>query len=43
LVVYVINTLPELDRLYRIGVSMIMTDDILTIKQAEEKIFLEEK
>jgi len=43
LVVYVVNTLPELDRLYHIWISMIMTDDVLAMREGEEKIFLEEK
>jgi hypothetical protein len=33
LVVYVVNTLPELDKAYHQGVHIIMTDDVITMSE----------
>jgi glycerophosphoryl diester phosphodiesterase len=33
LVVYTVNTFPDLEKLYHRGVHMMMTDDVMTIKE----------
>jgi len=43
LVVYVVDTFPDLQRLYGLGVRMIMTDDVIMATDADDRLSLEEK
>lgn len=43
LVVYTINTRDELELLYHQGVQIILTDDVITMKEYADKLALEEK
>jgi hypothetical protein len=43
LVVYVVDTFPDLERLYNRGVRMVMTDDVIMVTDAEDKLDLEDK
>jgi hypothetical protein len=41
LVVYTINTFEDLQKAYRQGIRMVMTDEVLMVQEAEAKLSLE--
>lgn len=43
LVVYVVNTRDDLEKLYNLGVKFIMTDDVVTMKEYADKLVLNQK
>ena len=43
IVIYTVNTFPDLERLYHLWVRIMMTDDVLMMREGGEKLSLEEK
>jgi hypothetical protein len=43
LVVYVVNTRDDLEKLYNQGVKFIMTDNVVTMKEYADKLVLDQK